>query len=289
MTFKLEKREAWLLAAVLGLLAVALWGPQLAQSAHHHDFADRRGWAHLPFAMDVLSNLPFALWGALGLGAVGVWVKRGLTSVSTRLDIQHGLAAVFFAGLLLTAAASSWYHLRPDDAGLAIDRLGMVVAFAGLLGLAVFGRVSHRAGLALAFAVLALGPVSVGVWSASGNVLPWAVLQFGGMALVLVLASLPPLAASSGALAVRWGAVILIYALAKLLELADHEVYAWTSQLVSGHSLKHGVASCVAWPVLAALKNQGRIPFSSPALPRLAEPEAQARQTTKTIEMRSHA
>ena len=289
MTFKLEKREAWLLSAVLGLLAVALSGPQLAQSARYHDFADRRGWAHLPFAMDVLSNLPFALWGVLGLGAVGVWVKRGLTSGSTRLDTQHGLAAVFFAGLLFTAAASSWYHLRPDDAGLAIDRLGMVVAFAGLLGLAVSGRVSHRAGLALAFAVLALGPVSVGVWSASGNVLPWAVLQFGGMALVLVLASQPPLAASSGALAVRWGAVILIYALAKLLELADHEVYAWTSQLVSGHSLKHGVASCAAWPVIAALKNQSRIPSGSPVLPRLAGPEAHAGQTTKTIEMRSHA
>ena len=83
--------------------------------------------------------------------------------------------------------------------------------------------------------------------------------------------------------------MILIYALAKLLELADHEVYAWTSQLVSGHSLKHGVASCAAWPVIAALKNQGRIPSGFPVLPRLAEPEAQARQTTKTIEMRSHA
>lgn len=257
MRLKLEKREVWLLAAVLGLLAVALLGPHLAQSIHHHDFADRRGWA----------QLPFALWGVLGLGAVGVWVKRGLPDGSARLNAQHGLAAVFFAGLLLTAAASSWYHLRPDDAGLAIDRLGMVVAFAGLLGLAVAGRVSHRAGLALACAVLGFGTVSVGVWSVSGNVLPWAVLQFGGMALVLVLASLPPLAAASGALAVRWGGVILIYALAKLLELADHEVYAWTSQLVSGHSLKHVVASCAAWPVMVALQNQGRIPLSSPAMP----------------------
>jgi hypothetical protein len=33
--------------------------------------------------------------------------------------------ALFFTGLLLTAAASSWYHWQPDDAGLAVDRCGM--------------------------------------------------------------------------------------------------------------------------------------------------------------------
>ena len=51
-----------------------------------------------------------------------------------------------------------------------------------------------------------------------------------------------------------WAAV-----LALLLELADHAIYAWTSQLVSGHSLKHAVASLAAWPVILALHNQGRI------------------------------
>ena len=83
------------------------------------------------------------------------------------------------------------------------------------------------------------------------------------MALILWMAFTKPL---PGALNVRWGAAVLVYAFAKLFELADHTVYELTAHHVSGHSLKHAVASFAAWPVLAALasalgieKNQGRI------------------------------
>ena len=192
-----------------------------------------------------MSNLPFALWGLAGL-LVFAEVWNSMRSIT-------GLAALFFTGLIVTAAASSWYHLQSDNAGLAIDRLGMTVAFAGLLGLAAADRVSIRAGVLLSGLVLVLGPLSVWVWSMSGNLLPWLVLQFGGMALILWLAIRQPL---QGALAVRWGVVILIYAAAKVLELADHAVYEFTSQLISGHSLKHIVASFAAWPVVAVLRTQ---------------------------------
>lgn len=251
----LEQREIGLWAAVLALLLLALWGPTVLQGAHHHDFADARGWGHLPCAMDVLSNAPFALWGVVGLVALAA-LQAASTIRGEREVAQRGLAAVFLGGLVLTAGASSWYHLRPDDAGLLVDRLGMVVAFAGLLGLAAADRVSARAGWLLGAAVMVLGPVSVAVWATSGNVAPWLVLQLGGMALLLGLAWLPPMA---GAWAIRWGWVIAVYGLAKLLELGDHAIFGWTSQLVSGHTLKHLVASLAAWPVIVALHNQGRI------------------------------
>jgi hypothetical protein len=255
--FKLKNLEMMLLAAVLGLLLLALFGPFITQPAHQHGFADQRTWQGIPFAMDVVSNLSFALWGmAGGLCLLGV-IKR------TRLNTEHALAGLFFAGLIATTAASSWYHLQPDDAGLGVDRLGMVIAFAGLLGLAVAGRISHRAGAAIAATVLLLGPISVWFWLASGNVLPWLVVQFGGMALILWMALTKPV---QGALAVRWGAVIGVYVVAKLLEMADHQVYELTSHAVSGHTLKHLVASFAAGPVLTAVQsalgktqNQGRI------------------------------
>lgn len=255
MNVKLEQREKALWAAVLGLLLLALWGPTVLQPAHHHQFADARSWGRLPCAMDVLSNVPFALWGVLGLACL-VAVHRTSIATSRQEAAHRGLAAVFFGGLMLTAFASSWYHLRPDDAGLLIDRLGMVVAFAGLIGLAVAERVSARAGWLLGAVVMALGPVAVAVWATSGNVGPWLVLQLGSMALLLGLAWMPPLAS---AWAIRWGWVIAVYALAKLLELADHDIYALTREVVSGHTLKHVVASFAAWPVIAALHNQGRI------------------------------
>ncbi len=245
MMMKLKKMERLLLAVLLGLLALALLGPHVAQPAHQHAFADQRMWGDIPFAMDVLSNLAFAAWGIAGLACVHCLFKR------RPVNTEQALTSLFFAGLVITAAASSWYHLQPDDAGLGVDRLSMVLAFAGLLGLAIAGRVSHRAGAAVGIAVLVLGPLSIWFWLASGNVLPWLVIQFGGMALMLWMAAAKPL---PGALPVRWGVVVAVYAVAKLLELGDHQIYELTGHLVSGHSLKHLVASFAAWPVVVAAR-----------------------------------
>lgn len=242
MTPPLSRAEAWLLMAVLALGLLAAIAPPLAQDPHFHDFADQRSWFGIPCALDVLSNLPFALFGLLGLRVLGRVPQLDAT--------QHRLAALFFGGLLLTALASAVYHWAPDDAGLVVDRLGMTVAFAGLLGLGVAVHLSARAGLALAAAVLLLGPVTVAVWAAQGNLLPWALLQGGGMLLLVLLALLP---AQPGQLAVRWGLVIGVYVVAKLGEQADHAIYQATGELISGHSLKHLVAAFAAAPVIGAL------------------------------------
>jgi hypothetical protein len=240
------RRECALTGVFLLLLAAALLGPAVAQSAHYHAFADQRSWGWLPHAMDVLSNLPFALWGM-----AGVWVLLRAVRERAVSAPAAAMAGIFFGGLWVTAAVSAAYHLQPGDAGLAWDRGGMVLAFAGVLGLAAIRAVSTRAGMALATAVLVLGPLSVYAWSLTGNMLPWAVLQGGGMALILGFACLRP--AQARELPVRWALLIAIYTLAKLLELGDHAVYEWTGQLVSGHSLKHMVAAFAAWPVVAAL------------------------------------
>lgn len=260
MQMSLSKLEAWLLAACLALLAVALFGPPLAQPAGHHAFADTRTLWGLPFAMDVLSNLPFAL-----AGIAGAWYLFALPPRSAG-NVQRAMAALFFAGLILTTGASSWYHWHPDDAGLAIDRAGMAVAFAGLLGLAAAGRISDRAGAALGLAVLLLAPLAVKAWAETGNVLPWAALQFGGMALVVWFAALR---ARPAGLDIRWGLVILAYAAAKLLEMGDHQVYEFTDHLVSGHTLKHMVASMAAWPVIIAIRALGESRQNAPGFAKI--------------------
>lgn len=245
-------RERALLLAVLLMAGVALASPALRQPAHYHDFADQRAWGGLPHAMDVLSNLPFAAWGLAGAWALARAIRlRAVGSASA------WLTGLFFGGLIVTAAVSAAYHWQPDNAGLLWDRVGMALAFAGLLGLSALQGISTRAGVALAAAVLVLGPLCVQVWAVSGNALPWGVLQFGGMGLIVWLANLRPLPDPSGlpqpGLPIRWALVMALYALAKLLELGDSLVYDWSMHLISGHSLKHGVASCAAWPVVAAL------------------------------------
>lgn len=278
-----RRREVALLLAVVLMACLALAGPALPQPASFHDFADQRALGPMPHAMDVLSNLPFAAWGVAGLWALARAVRlRAIGSVSA------GLAALFFAGLVVTAGVSAFYHWEPDNAGLVWDRSGMVLAFAGLLGLAAVQDVSWRAGIALAAAVLTLGPVTVQVWAVSDNLLPWGVLQMGGMVLILALAWLQPASPAPG-LQIRWTLVIAWYALAKVLELADHAVFDLTGQLVSGHSLKHVVASLAAWPVVLAIlqaagMSQGPDTISaelaSPA-PAVAVAQPSSKQTNK--------
>jgi len=245
-----SRAEAALLLGAAALLALAVFGPALPASAHQHAFADQRGWAGIPCALDVLSNLPFAIVGVWGLARL----RRSAVDATSR-----ALAALFFAGLLCTAMGSAVYHWQPQDAGLVWDRLGMVLPFAGLLGLAAHGRVSERAGWAAAGAVLLAGPLAVGAWALGGNLLPWAVVQLGGMLVVLVLVlvlvlALAALPRRAGALALNLGAVIALYGAAKLFEAADHAVFEATGQWLSGHSIKHVLAACAAWPVLATLR-----------------------------------
>lgn len=240
----LSRAEAGLLLGVAALLALALFGPMLPASAHQHTLADQRALWGIPCALDVLSNLPFAIAGLWGLVALRR-AAPGMLDATSR-----ALVTLFFAGLVCTAAGSALYHWQPQDAGLLWDRLGMVLPFAGLLGLAAASRVSPRAGAAAAGTVLLAGPLAVLWWSHSGNLLPWAVVQLGGMLVVLALACLPR---RDGALALHLGAVMALYAMAKLFEAADHAVFEATGQAVSGHSLKHVLAAAAAWPVLEAL------------------------------------
>lgn len=278
MKTPLTRSETGLLAAMALACALACFGPAVAQYADYHAFADQRTLWGLPLAMDVLSNLPFALLGAWGLVRLRKWqrplARRVGYAVQLPCDAQLPLARLFFAGLLVAALCSAYYHLQPDDGGLALDRLGMLAPFAGLMGLAAADRISARAGQWTAAAVLALGAMAVVVWSLTGNLLPWSVLQGGGMLLIVCLALRRPLI---GAWGVSLATVIAWYVLAKLLELGDHHILELTDGLVSGHTLKHLAAAMAAWPVLAVMQNGAYRAEPAPGRPQLPKTHLAAR------------
>lgn len=240
-----NRSEVLLLGAAALLVAVALFAPGVGQPAGFHAFAEQRALWGIPHALDVLSNLPFAIAGLVGLAVLGRVPQDAMPPV------QRRCARLFFVGLLVTAAGSSWYHLAPHDPGLAIDRLSMSVAFAGLLGLVAACGVSERAGRALMAALLLCAPAAVAQWYVTGNLLPWVLGQGAGMVLIVLVAAFAPRPAQG--LDVRWVFVLLAYAVAKLLELGDHQVFHASGELLSGHTLKHVVAAFAAWPVIAGL------------------------------------
>ena len=165
--------------------------------------------------MDVLSNLPFAVLGIWGLRRLH-WLDRAHEQLQDAARCPRprqppvnalDCAWMFFAGLVLTALGSAFYHLQPDDLRLAADRAGMAVAFAGLIGFAVCERVSAARRLAGRLVHLGGGLLAAAVCQPAGNALPWALVQFGGMALVLALALTRPVA---GAIGLKLGWVIVL-------------------------------------------------------------------------------
>jgi len=233
----LSTLELRLLVAVAGLGLCALMLPPLTQDPAYHRFADARTLLGIPNALDVVSNLGFLVAGLYGLYRVASG-RLVLFSAALKTSV-----VVTFLGFVVTAIGSAWYHLAPTDAVLVGDRLGMIVAFAGVLGMAAAQRISARAGLAMLGASLALGACSVMVWSSLGTLTPYVVMQFGGIALLLGLLTAPALGPGPS-----WRWLLAAYVAAKVFEGADAFVWNLTSQVVSGHTLKHLAA---ALPVLA--------------------------------------
>ena len=264
----LSRRETSLVAALVLLTAAVFLAPALElPMAGAAAFADTRSLGALPNALDVLSNLPFALMGLLGLRALGrlestheaSWPRAAESLPLNTLDC----AWLFFAGLLVTTAGSVFFHLHPDVLRLAADRAGMTIAFAGMIGLAVSDQVSPRAAWPSAWFVLASGLLSVAIYHETGNVMPWAVVQFGGMALLVALALSGPRRNGPPVLGVRLGTVVALYALAKLFELADAQLFEVSGGWLGGHAVKHVLAALAALPVLLAVRrlaHQGAAP-----------------------------
>ncbi|SFM99073.1 hypothetical protein [Variovorax sp. OV329] len=274
---RLSRREAWLAGAALLLLALGLLAPALAEpGAGNSPLSDFRTLLGLPNALDVLSNLPFLIVGLLGLHRLHR-LERGHDHGPVPGHAHDELpgsaldsAWLFFAGLVLVSGASAFYHLQPDDVlRLAGDRAAMAVAFAGVMGLAVSDRVSPRFGFPAACITLAAGLLAVAVFHERGNIMPWAVVQFGGIALVLWMSTLRPVRSGTRPLDLKLGWIIAAYAVAKVLEVGDGPVFEWTQHIVSGHSLKHVVAALAALPVLYSIRQLADRPLmhNSPAAP----------------------
>jgi hypothetical protein len=230
----------WFFVAVLFVLAIAL--PGVPQDTTYHHFADTRTLMGVPRAMDALSNLLFLVLGGTGLAYHFLGRLNYLNSAMR----TSGL--IFFLGFVLVGVGSAYYHLDPNDWGLAWDRMGMVVAFAGVLGLVAAHRVSVRAANLLLPVALMGGVLSVVWFAATDSITPYLVMQFGGIGLVAGASWLPTHGGGP-----NWAALIGAYALAKVLEMEDLQVFQFTQGVVSGHTLKHLFAALAALAVLLPL------------------------------------
>lgn len=129
MTTKANKsaliRTAILFAPAIVLPIIAHFLPKISQPHSYHDFADKRKLLPLiPNTMDVISNLPFLIFGLMGLREIR---NNKQNSIPKQQKIMWLTA---FAGMIATCFGSGFYHLTPNNTTLIFDRLPMAIAFA---------------------------------------------------------------------------------------------------------------------------------------------------------------
>ena len=217
-----------------GLMVVTLVAllplPPLLQDQSYHQFADQRELFGVPNFWNVASNLPFIAVGTFGLAQI----RRDATTF------------VLFAGIFLTGFGSSYYHLDPNDDTLFWDRLPMTLCFAAILAAVVEERVDAKAGAMLLRPLLAIGIFSLLLWRWTDDLRLYAWAQFFPfLALVLILSLFPAKYTGTS----YWVSAAALYALAKLLEYYDHEVYS-VGGFLSGHTLKHVAAAAACFAIL---------------------------------------
>jgi len=155
---------AWVLLILAALMATVVFVlPPVPQPKTYHQFADQRTHFGIANFADVTSNLPFAVVGVWGL--VFLLRSKSKERAAHFLDPRERRPYVFvFAGLLCTAAGSSYYHLQPDNSRLVWDRLPMAIVFMSMVGAVITERISLRAGLWLLPVLIAIGAGSVFEW-----------------------------------------------------------------------------------------------------------------------------
>lgn len=242
-------REATLILICLVMLA-GLWarGP-ISQDLGYHGFADQRELLGVPNLLDVASNIAFLVVGVAGI----------FLCVGPRRPPLAASWSTLFVGTALVFLGSSYYHWEPSNETLLWDRLPMTVGFMALFVALLAEHIDERFERVLLVPALALGVASALWWHFTDDLRFYFWVQFTPLVCIpFVLAMYR---------ATYTHRIYLLYALgfyvcAKLAEVWDHQIFALTSNAVSGHTLKHLLAAAAIVALLLMLAR--RKPLAPP-------------------------
>lgn len=217
-----------LLAAVTATFVFFFSKPPMRQELGYHLFVDQRMFWSIPNTLDVLSNLTFFIVGFLGL----------LEAMKIQSPVRNSWIA-FFGSIFLVAPGSAFYHWAPNNFTLIWDRLPMSTGFMALYVVMMAEHISFKWARLLPWALL-MGLASVLVWAITDDLRFYFWVQFSSFITVPIIL----LAFSSRYTHKAWyGLTLLFYGLAKWTEVKDREIFLWSQETLSGHTLKHILAA----------------------------------------------
>lgn len=232
--------------ALAGLLPLIYFGfAPIPQVEGYHDLADQRSIFGIDHFWNVVSNLPFAVVGGMGLHLL-----------RNRREEAGTAWATLFAANALIALGSTWYHLAPSDATLVWDRVPIGIAFMGFFSALLVEHLdgaARRVSRQLLWPLVVFSAFSIAWWYRTGDLSLWVWVQAAPMlGVVLVLLLLPGRYTHRRYLAYAFAC----YAAAKFFELADSALMQWTGGLMSGHALKHFAAAGGVWCLYVMLRER---------------------------------
>jgi hypothetical protein len=247
----------WFFLVPVAVLAIAaVFVPRMDLPPSYHHFADQRGWLGVPHFGDVASNLAYLAAGLWGLSFLGRRSNR------TRFvdPLESWPYMLVFFGLVLTAFGSAYYHLAPDNDRLVWDRLPMTIVFMPLVAALIAERVSVKLGVWLLPILTAAGIASVLLWHQSvqrgaGDLRFYGTVQLYAVLAIFIALLLPSRYTRNSDLLIVAG----FYALAKVCETADHQIFS-VGHMVSGHTLKHLASAAAGLWILRMLKKKQLVP-----------------------------
>jgi len=233
-------REGVLLLVLLAALALILAAGPIFQDLRLHAYADDRPALGVPHFFNVVSNAAFLLVGLAGL----------LAGAARKISGASRSWFVVFLGIALVCFGSAYYHWAPNNATLVWDRLPMTLAFMGLFVAVVSEHIGEHLERLLLAPALIVGVASVLWWHYTGDLRFYIWVQLSPfLAIVALLLAYPGRYTHRAYL---WHGLGL-YALAKIAEGLDREIYSVTAQLLSGHVLKHLLAACAVFVIYLML------------------------------------
>ena len=235
-----------LIASVFMLLV-----PAISQDHSYHVFSDQREILGIPNFLNVISNIPYVLFGVMGCLLI---VKESSIGIIKPLKYIY---LVFFIGVVFVCLGSAYYHLNPSNSTLLWDRLPISLAFMSFFTVIIGEYVDEKIAGRLFIPLLFLGLSSVVYWYWSetvgkGDLRLYILIQFLPIVLIPVIIWLYTSRYTHN---YYFLLIIVCYVLAKLFEVADQFVFDVTG-FVSGHSLKHVISAMAPYLFYLGLKKR---------------------------------
>jgi len=251
--------KSWIIIGTLCVISLLIFlqGP-IPQHPEYHNFADTRPLqVNIPNALNVISNVPFFFAGLYGL-----WVLMHYSNDAFEIAKHRAAYWVLFSSTCFVAVGSAYYHLWPTMETLFCDRLPMTIAFMSIVTILLTEKVNPQRGHRTLLPLVAVGMFSVAWWlftelhpSRVGDMRLYILVQCSPVLLTpMIVCFYPDRYTHTFYMHITTG----LYIAAKIAEVLDRQIFGWTGEVVSGHTLKHLIAA--VGPVLLAKMIQLRVP-----------------------------